>query len=134
MQQVPPLVLTWLALTFAVLALGAGIAGLVVAVRGGWARESRRLREELDDGLAEQRREIVKLRDEWADYGDKLTKRYRNAARALAELNRRSEENDQDQESEHVPEHYDEPRPNGRLPAVPAHVVASGAFGAGRSG
>lgn len=124
----------WGALVLGAIALGLSIWALIVAKRGGWARASRKLREELDDSLAQQRREIVKLREEWADYGDKLTKRYRNAARALAELDRRQQEIPTDEEPEHVPEHYEEPRGNGRVHALPAHVVASGAFGAGRAG
>lgn len=127
-------ILSIVALVVAAVALGCGIWAVLTASRKGWARESRRLREELDADLAKHRRELVELREEWTAYGDKLTKRYRNAARALAELNRRGEENSPEPEPDDVPDDDGATRANGRVQSLPAHVVASGAFGAGRAG
>ena len=115
-------------------ALGLASWALFLAARGGWARQARILREEQDDRIAGVRRELVALRDEWEAYADKLSKRYRNAARTLNELERRQQESVAGPEPEDVRPDDAGPLPNGRLPTVPAHLVASGAFGAGRSG
>jgi uncharacterized membrane-anchored protein YhcB (DUF1043 family) len=125
---------TWVPLAIALLALCIASAALLVSIQHRSNRPFRKLREEVEDGLEGQRREIIKLRDEWADYADKITKRYRNAARTLAELDRRSQESVDDEEP--ADDSHDDAgaRPPNGVQQLPAYMVASGAFGAGRAG
>jgi biopolymer transport protein ExbB/TolQ len=124
----------WVALVVAWVALGFGVWSLFVASSVGWKRAFRRLNEENENAFALQRREMIRLRDEWTEFGEKLTKRYRAAARALAELEKRDDRDDEEPEPEHIPEDDAGTLPSRPMPTLHPSMVASGAFGAGRAG
>ena len=128
------MLLQWIALATALAALVLGIAAVLMARSQEWRKAFRNLSGEIDDELQAQNRAIGKARDEFAELADAATKRYRKAARAAAELARRDAPDDPEPEPDDVSRDDEETRPGPRLHSLPAHVVADGRFGLGRSG